>query len=202
MKKAFLGIDPGRNGGYALLGEDGILIDYSIFPYKLEEFDSKTFIDYLNKIKLEYNVSVIFEYVFGMPNQSSVATFNFGNNRGEVISLIKAVELPYREVQPTEWKKNVLKGLKWKAETVRFKAPKGISKEESEILKAEFKKLNNSNNSKAKREAKLVSAEFVFKTFPQANIYIGKNPHDGMSDAICMAYYGYLYDKGQLLAKE
>lgn len=154
--KAFLGCDPGRNGATALMTHEGELVRYNVYPYKLEEFDSKAFMDYLKCLQDVYDLSVVFEYVFGMPNQSCTATFNFGNNRGEVISIIKALEIPYREVQPTEWKKNVLKGFKWKAETIRFKAPKGITKEESEILKAEFKKLNGSNNGKAKREAKLV----------------------------------------------
>lgn len=201
-RKAYLGIDPGRHGGFGLIDEDGKFVECGLFPYKLEEFDARLFAKVLNHFKNTYNLTVIFELNYGMPGNSSDSTFNFGKITGELISVVKVLAIPYKEVQPTEWKKNVLKGMSWKADTVRFSSPKGISKKEKELLRIEHDKKYKAANAKAKREAKLVSCEYVFKTYPDADIMTGvkhNKPNDGMADGICMAKYGYLHDRGQTL---
>lgn len=199
--KLFIGIDLGRHGGIAAIDETGTLIEYGMMPYKMDNFDIKQFNIMFRAMKIEHQLLAVCEQIHAMPNQSSVATLTFGKTIGEQLAMLKLLDVPYIEVSPTEWKKNVLKGMPWKADTVRFKAPKGASKEEIDQLKKQHKKEHGSSNNRIKKEAKMVSAKFAMRMFPEANIMNGKNPHDGIADAICMAYYGYLLDKGSLISK-
>ena len=199
MKKLFVGIDLGRYGGYGMIDESGELIDYGEMPYKMDNFDIKKMVEILSKLQEKYRLISTFEIINAIPGQSSVATQTFGKTIGEQAAPLKLLDIPYNEVSPTEWKKNVLKGMSWKPETVRFKAPKGATKEEIEELKKQHKKEHGSSNNKAKRESKKVSSEFVMKMFPKADIIRDNKYHDGIADAICLGYYGYLLDRGSLL---
>jgi len=199
MSKYYLGIDPGRHGGFAIIDQSATVVEYGIIPYNGDLFSPRDFAKRLNKYKDE--LICTFEHVFGMPNQSSVATFTFGKTTGEQICVLKMLKIPFFEVSPIEWKKNVLKGLPWKAQTIKFKAPKGTPKDVIARLKSEFKKENTSRNNLAKKKAKEASTTFVLKMFPEVDLYMGKkNAHDGIADAVCIAYYGYMKDRGQTLS--
>jgi len=48
-----------------------------------------------------------------MPKQGIVSAFNFGKGVGYLESMLKLLRMPYVEVRPQEWKKEVLKGIDW-----------------------------------------------------------------------------------------
>ncbi len=195
MSKYYLGIDPGRNGAFSIINSDGNIELYGLFDYSGDLFLPREFAKKINPYK--ENTICAFEHVFGMPNQSSVATFTFGKTTGEQLCVIKMLQIPYFEVSPVEWKKNVLKGMPWKANIERFKVPKNTPRNIVARLRTEFKKENASKNNAAKKKAKEASIVFVQRMFPTVDLYHGKkNPHDGIADAICIAYYGYLKDRG------
>jgi hypothetical protein len=63
-----------------------------------------------------------------------------------------------------------------------------------------LKKKHKREKSKAKRDAKKISIQFVQQAFPNNNYLIQKKtPHDGIADAVCMAYYSYLFDRGKTI---
>jgi len=57
---------------------------------------------------------VILEKVGTMPKQGIVSAFNFGKGVGYLECMFKLLRMPYVEVRPQEWKKEVLKGMDWK----------------------------------------------------------------------------------------
>ena len=96
----YLGIDPGKNGGYAFICTKN----------NSEKIIVKSY-DEVNYIKdLEYNNSkdkiiCCIEKVGAMPGQGVVSMFNFGQNFGFLKGVLEAYHIPYQEVRPQTWKK-------------------------------------------------------------------------------------------------
>jgi len=193
-KKAFLGVDPGLKGGYALVDYNLKIIDCGVFPFKSTIFDSRKFASILNKHLKYYEIFASFEFVAAMPGQGVCAMFTFGKITGELISVLKVLSIPYIEPKPLAWKSVVLAGMPWKANYTRWKADKSWSEEE---LVAK-KKAHNSIKNKAKKIAKAVSCKYVAQQYPELDISFGKkDPHDGIADAICLAQYAFFFKAGK-----
>lgn len=186
---AFIGIDPGAKGGLAVMDKDEKILYCQPIPYIGDEMDVRKVASVINHFKKTYNLFAAFEKVGAMPGQGVCAMFSFGKTAGQLLAALKILSIPYSEPTPTSWKEVVLVGMPWKANTAKYKNDKTLSKEENERLKAEFKKLNGSKNNKAKKDAKMVSCEYVMKRFPNINIVVKKIPHDGMAESICLAMY-------------
>lgn len=94
----FLGIDPGKNGGFAVLDETE--------PIILNKFDKDDFIritDWLSNA--QYKTKCCIEKVHAMPKQGSVSMFSFGENYGWLKGVLDAQEISYQEIPPQTWKK-------------------------------------------------------------------------------------------------
>ena len=91
----YIGIDPGKNGGIAVLGSDYV----SCVVYSDAEL--------LNVCRMFEGMNVIcyLEHVHAMPKQGVSSTFNFGMNFGFIQGVLKAYEIPYELVTPQKWKK-------------------------------------------------------------------------------------------------
>lgn len=91
----YIGIDPGKNGGIAVLGSD----------YKACVVYSDT--DLITTCKMFNGMNVIcyLEHVHAMPKQGVSSTFNFGMNFGFIQGVLKAYGIPYELVTPQKWKK-------------------------------------------------------------------------------------------------
>ena len=190
MNNFFIGIDPGINGGLAVIDHLGCLLCCVPMPIKNGEVDSRMLAAYLNRYLKEGECFAVLEKVGAMPGQGVCAMFTFGKNVGEIKAALKICKIPYQEVTPEGWKSEILKGLPWKAQTSRFKAPKGASPKEIAILKEQHKKEFGAGNNKAKKDAKLIACTFIERRFPNLDIRMGKkNPHDGMAEALCMALF-------------
>lgn len=94
----YLGIDPGANGGFAVL-KDNEVEYYSMF-------DKQTFINTLYSLsRRQEKTRCCIEKVHAMPKQGSVSMFNFGMNYGWLKGVLDAFEIPYQEIPPQTWKK-------------------------------------------------------------------------------------------------
>jgi hypothetical protein len=186
---AFIGIDPGAKGGLAVMDKDEKILYCQPIPYIGDEMDVRKVALVINHFKKTHQLFAAFERVGAMPGQGVCAMFSFGKTTGQLLAALKILSIPYSEPTPTAWKEVVLVGMPWKANTTKYKNDKTLSKEENERLKVEFKKLNGSKNNKAKKDAKMVSCEYVMKRFPNINIIAKKTPHDGMAESICLAVY-------------
>ena len=182
----YIGIDPGLNGGIAIIDQDNNVKLCVPMPVKNGEVDVRTLAVYIQNAIKESPTFAILEKVGAMPGQGVCAMFTFGQVVGEIKATLKMLKCPFEEVTPQKWKKCVLEGLPWKATISKFVAPENA--DENTI--AELKKIHNRSKASAKKDAKLVACKYIEKRFPDVDLYKGKkNPHDGMAESLCMAVY-------------
>lgn len=91
----YIGIDPGKNGGIAVIGSDYL----SCVVYSDTEL--------INVCRMFGGMSIkcVLEKVNAMPGQGVVSMFNFGMNFGFIQGVLKAYAIPYELVTPQKWKK-------------------------------------------------------------------------------------------------
>lgn len=99
----YIGIDPGKTGGIAVVDENGEIIDCSLFS---------KWLDMSVLLQSGYNSGksslVLLEEVHAMPGQGVSSMFNFGANYGGWVSLLEATQIPYVSVRPQKWQKYIL----------------------------------------------------------------------------------------------
>ena len=107
-----IGIDPGLNGGIAILDDLKI---YDIFDMPImsegkknkNQLNSAQLVNIINKHVLKKeNTFVIVEQVSAMPGQGVTSMFNFGQTFGSIKGICAALGLPIFYVRPAKWKKH------------------------------------------------------------------------------------------------
>lgn len=91
----YIGIDPGKNGGLAILQGEEV----QTFRY-----DRDTYRCVLSDLRGEKVVCCL-EHVGVMPKNGSVSMFHFGENFGWLQGTLEAFGVPYELVKPQKWKK-------------------------------------------------------------------------------------------------
>ena len=102
MGKAYLGIDVGSKG-FISLQCDGVWEHYSIEDNDLYEL-SNIMLDIRKRYK---SIACVIEDVHAIFGSSAKATFGFGFNKGYLIGLLSASQIPYTLIQPKEWQKEM-----------------------------------------------------------------------------------------------
>lgn len=133
-KKAFLGVDPGLDGGLVLLSEEGEVLEKHIIPtienVKMKRSKTKKDADgklmmtesvkrsldihALNRILAELAPRVtmaILEQVASRPGMSAPAVFKFGQVFGIIEGLLAGRQIPYTLVIPAVWCKVMHQGI-------------------------------------------------------------------------------------------
>ena len=108
--KIFVGTDPGLNGAFCALGEDGSTIfkDYETNPY--------TMASWLHDLAQSHDIHMcMIEDVHAIFGSSAKGTFNFGFNVGILHGIIRTLGLPLDLVQPKAWQKHFGVSAKGKA---------------------------------------------------------------------------------------
>lgn len=120
MKVTF-GIDPGLDGGYAILGtEAGPMV--GPLPWHGSELDAnQLFLIVRSFFSRVDDLLVVIEKVHAMPKQGTTSMFTFGCGFGELKATMKIVGCRWALVTPQAWKKAVLAGTdKSKGATVNW----------------------------------------------------------------------------------
>ena len=101
----YVGIDPGKAGGYAILyPEDSNILNRAESFY----WDEQGFIDKMNDLAQTYgtaNIITCVEQVHSMPTDSHKTAFSFGYQNGFIKAVLLAYKIPYQEISPVKWKK-------------------------------------------------------------------------------------------------
>lgn len=100
----YIGIDPGKNGGIAVIRCNARhLVDRII----VSPFSEENLIDMCIGYALskKETIKCVLEKVNAMPNQGVVSMFNFGQNYGFIQGVLKAYNIPFELVPPAKWKK-------------------------------------------------------------------------------------------------
>lgn len=105
--KIFIGIDPGKSGGIAIIKEDGsyLLIDMPINP---NDEISSLMIYQLFCNEIDFNKDQIYcclEKAQSMPGQGVTSVFNYGQGYGKIKAVLEILKIPYEEIRPLKWKK-------------------------------------------------------------------------------------------------
>ena len=100
MKNIYIGIDPGKSGGIALI-EDG---QARTMPYSDRQLFA-TFREVKEKSNIWSEVICCLEKVGAMPGQGVTSMFNFGVSYGYIKGVLEANGIPYQEIPPQRWKK-------------------------------------------------------------------------------------------------
>jgi crossover junction endodeoxyribonuclease RuvC len=99
-----VGIDPGNNGGIALLHGDR-LIYADHLPIVGKTLSGHLLNNWFADIEPDTPAMVVVEQVHAMPKQGVSSTFNFGKAVGIIEGVIAARGLPITWVTPQRWKK-------------------------------------------------------------------------------------------------
>lgn len=103
MDKAYLGIDVGSKGFLAVQYKG------EWKHYSFVENNIKKLAGILRALKGLHgnNIVCIIEDVHAIFNSSAKSTFEFGMQKGYVVALVEALEIPYHLVAPKEWQKEM-----------------------------------------------------------------------------------------------
>lgn len=102
----YLGIDPGADGGFAVLGNGPAPVIADVFPTLGAGIDWATWSTRLG----HYGVTVaVVEKVHSMPGQGVRSMFSMGHNLGMIEGILIARHIPYLLVAPQTWKRVILR---------------------------------------------------------------------------------------------
>ena len=111
----YLGIDPGKKGSYSVIDEKGkitILFRMPILQLKKPEIDTSVVIANFRNIQREYgNPYTIIEKAQAMPGQGVTSMFSYGMGYGLLIGILTTLGIPFAEVHPRTWTKDLFKGI-------------------------------------------------------------------------------------------
>lgn len=102
MEKLYIGIDVGSKG-FISMQKNGVWEHYSIEDndlYQLSEIMLKARMD-------NDSIACVIEDVHPIFGSSAKATFQFGFNKGYLIGLLAANQIPYTLVAPKEWQREM-----------------------------------------------------------------------------------------------
>lgn len=93
----YVGIDPGKAGGYALIDDTGA----RVYPW-----DDTRFIEDMRITvnRMDDTAIAAVEKVGAMPGNGSVSMFNFGQSYGFILGALMALGVPLQIVPPRKWK--------------------------------------------------------------------------------------------------
>ena len=117
----YIGIDPGKSGGIAILDDTGM------YAIKMPETEKDLF-DYLKDNA--YDSFCVIEQVHAMPGQGVTSMFNFGASYGGLRMALIGNNIPFETVTPQKWQKVL---------GCRTQGDKNVSKRKAQELYPELK---------------------------------------------------------------
>lgn len=112
--KRYIGIDPGKHGGIAVMGADREVLDVVKMPETPQDL-----LDFLEQYKDDSFCTL--ERVGGMPGNGGSAMFNFGKGYGHLQMALLALHIPTEDVTPNKWEKTYQLGSSGKYTKTEWK---------------------------------------------------------------------------------
>lgn len=100
-----IGIDPGKSGGIAWTGPEGMRVEK--MPDTISGvWDLISYIvDHTDQIYRHTETKAYLEQVSAMPGQGVTSCFTFGNGFGHLEMALTAAGIPFERVSPQKWQK-------------------------------------------------------------------------------------------------
>ena len=102
--KLYIGIDPGKGGGVAIICEDDGWTRAFKFPKEIEEL-APIIGGAIGGYKIE-DICVMIEHVHSFPTDSRPSAFSFGRNLGHWEGVLSTYELEWNIVSPRTWQEH------------------------------------------------------------------------------------------------
>lgn len=115
-KNYYIGIDPGTNGGIAVLDEDGTVKDVRNMPDTPADI-----LEYFKTYQAFPCVCVLEDVGQGMPGQSSSATAKFARHNGHLEMALLALGIKTIKARPQKWEKTYALGKSTAFEKAEWK---------------------------------------------------------------------------------
>ena len=161
IEPVILGIDPGLNGGLAIISNKKKLIATMAMPLNTEKhLDVKSVMKFLAGHNIE---NAFIESNSAFPGQGVVSMYNFGRITGQIEGVIETLSINLNSVRPKKWQ-----------EISHFAINNRLPPKERSLMAA--KKL-------------FPGYDFGDKSV-KSNLVAYSRPHDGIMDAALIAYYG------------
>lgn len=121
----YIGIDPGKSGSISAMWDDG-----KPFPQH-QSLDSTEadIADYLLQFDMT-KMKCVIEKVSSSPQMGVVSAFTFGKGYGVLLGILTCQKIPFREVTPQKWQKEM---------GCMTKGDKNVSKRKAQQLWPEMK---------------------------------------------------------------
>ena len=103
-EKIFIGIDPGKNGGAAIINE--IMDGEPVITFRCPKTPRDMALSLMSTIPVDVSyddVLVLVEHVHAMPKNGVVSMFSFGQNLGHWEGILGAFELDVEYAGPRTW---------------------------------------------------------------------------------------------------
>lgn len=98
----YIGVDPGKNGGYAVISKSETR--QAVFAYPWDDDLFAMDMASLMQFK-EHGIVAAVEKVGAMPGQGVTSMFHFGRSAGYIEGVLAALGIPFQLVPPAKWKK-------------------------------------------------------------------------------------------------
>ena len=96
----YIGVDPGKNGGYAVIAKSETGQTVKVYPW-----DDVFFVCEMNALaSMTDGIVAAVEKVGAMPGQGVTSMFNFGKSAGYIEGVLSALGISYQLVMPKRWK--------------------------------------------------------------------------------------------------
>jgi crossover junction endodeoxyribonuclease RuvC len=97
---AYIGIDPGKTGGIAVVNAAGDFIGADRMPATARDLATL-----MRNWQIPTHVTL--EYVSSRPGQGHTGAFTFGRGFGRIEGVLEALEIPYNVVTPQVWQRRM-----------------------------------------------------------------------------------------------
>lgn len=155
MSKIILGCDPGSKGALTIMsGED-------IRSYSFAMYDVTDICQVLKMYLSNKRCYAVVEDVHAVFGSSAKGTFEFGYNKGWIVGMLTALNIPYSMIPPKKWQS-------------------GVWERCDKVM--EGKKVKT-------KETSINCAKRIFPNYDLRRTCKCKNPDDGICDSLLMAEY-------------
>lgn len=182
MKK-IIGIDPGLDGAFVFLTEDGTVIDKQIMPKIGKVLDLRAISDILN-VPDKQGWHIFIEEVHAIFGASAKSTFSFGFAYCAVQMAACVHNFKWTLVQPKKWQSIAYQGIpEMRKPSTTYNNRKGKPCTRKGGLKT--------------KEMSLVAVKRLFPTIDLKASSRCRTPHKGIVDALLIAEYGRVMNNPQ-----
>jgi len=183
----FVGIDPGADGGVALICDPSYDPSYPFIEVHSAVVGAKARRDILLQYNL-YDLRVCIEKSQAFPGQGGVGNHSCGMDYGQWLAILEVYSIPYQIVPVQAWQKVMLIGKPSPPSRAKVPAAGTIPPDE----RKELKKVHDRAVRDHKKNIKGYAATVAQRLFPGVNLKRTEKcagPHDGAVDALLLAEY-------------